>query len=224
MTNTDIVRQFFYELWMEESLETIHHFCAPQVILHGVAKQTMGIAGKKDIAESWFNAFPERKGKILEVEALGKDLASLTWSSISVHENAFCGLAPTNKRVEYYGTCFYLIKEGKIVEYYATSNVTEALVKKGARPFIFSEEKNIDTENISHLKIDGQSLTAREIECISLWLNRYSAKGIALKLKISHRAVEDHFSSIKSKLKIKHSRQLFLKIKEDGLLGCLLNM
>ncbi len=225
MDNRDIVEQFFYELWMKENLEVIPQVCSEQVILHGLVKNTIGAFGKKQIAESWFSAFPKRDAKIIDVKETKKDIVSVKWSSVSVHEKLFCNLMPTNKEVAYHGTCFYLMRESKIIEYYAASNVIEVLVEEGALPLLFLDEKNTKEKKspIPNIKINNQFLTLREIDCISLWLHRYSAKQIATKLKLSHRTIEDYLSNIKCKLGIKNSSQLFFVLKEEGLLDCLLN-
>ncbi len=64
----------------------------------------------------------------------------------------------------------------------------------------------------NRLYFHGINLTHREIECLQLTVNGYSAKAIAKQLKLSPRTVEEYLKNIKFKFDVSTKQQLIQKV------------
>jgi predicted ester cyclase len=88
--------------------------------------------GMKEAAETFRVATPGRHEITLQV-AEG-DLVVSHVVGQGVHEGELLGIPPTNNEVETEGIVIHRIRDGKIVEYWAVSDVARVLQQVGALP------------------------------------------------------------------------------------------
>ncbi len=69
-------------------------------------------------------------------------------------------------------------------------------------------EPELDFENNKPNQFNAELITMREKECLSLIAQGYTMKSAAIKLKISHRTVEQHLRNIKEKYGLHTKNQL----------------
>lgn len=115
----------YIQAWDDQDVEAIGTFLSddnPQYSPEGV----------RDVAEDWFEAFPDLDHEILELAANGEwVLARLQLTG--THEGTFKGIPPTGNQIEITDHVSSRFEDGVLVEHHATADFTSMFRQLGIR-------------------------------------------------------------------------------------------
>jgi steroid delta-isomerase-like uncharacterized protein len=87
----------------------------------------------KQLYASFWSAFPDLSAKIEEIVSEG-DKVAIRVINTGTHKGEFQGIAPTNKKVSFGGRDFVTLRDGKIAEQWAGTDMMELMQQIGAIP------------------------------------------------------------------------------------------
>jgi predicted ester cyclase len=112
----------------------LDQYIADDFVAHNMAVPGASLdrEGMKQVAEFFRQATPGKHEVRLQVAE--DDLVTSLIIGFGTHTGELFGIPPTNKEVETEGIAIHRIRDGKIVEYWAVSDVARVLQQVGALP------------------------------------------------------------------------------------------
>jgi steroid delta-isomerase-like uncharacterized protein len=121
-----IAESYTHRIWNEKDLSAIDDLIHKDAVAHSPLGNFHGQEAMKKIARTWLMGFPDLVVKNIATICEG-DLVVIQWQAEGSHQGEFKGINPTGKQVSYAGVTIYRIKEGKIVEYWAYTDMQHLL-------------------------------------------------------------------------------------------------
>ena len=116
--NSELIRQWFEEVWNQGREETINELCAKEAVGHGQTTDGSDIVGPDHFRQFWQSfrsAFTSIQVEIHRTLDEG-DMAMAQWTLSAKHTGSFLGVAPTGKLITTTGMSLQRFAAGKIVE------------------------------------------------------------------------------------------------------------
>lgn len=134
--NKELIRRMISEIANEANYDLAEEFFAPDYVRHAdplVEESERGPEAFLKTVQGPRQAVPDARIEIEEIIA-EDDLVAFTGTFSGTHEGPFMGIEPTGKEFAIAGTAMHRVKDGKIVETWATWNMLSLLEQLGASP------------------------------------------------------------------------------------------
>jgi steroid delta-isomerase-like uncharacterized protein len=132
--NSELIRQWFEEVWNQGREATIDDLCAKEAVGHGQTHDGSDIVGPGHFKQFWraFRAaFTSVQVEIHRTVEEG-EMVIARWTLTAQHTGPFLGLAPTGKRITATGMSMMHFADGKIVEAWDNWDQLAVMVQLGA--------------------------------------------------------------------------------------------
>ncbi len=144
--NKQVVRQYI-EAFNRQDIERMGELVLPSTNqsfhLPGIPT-SMDWNRAKQLYASFWSAFPDLNAKIEEIVAEG-DKVAIRVINTGTHKGEFQGIPPTNKKVSFGGRDFVTLRDGKIAEQWAGTDMMELMQQIGAIPTSVQSSANNNT-------------------------------------------------------------------------------
>jgi steroid delta-isomerase-like uncharacterized protein len=130
------IAEFTEEIWHKGNLDRLEEFIAPDYIRHTSqyregGRDVIGIDDARKSIAALRTVFPDIHFDADDVLCDG-DKVVARWTCTGTHRGEFRGIAPTGKRVSFTGINIYRLRDGKIVERWASEDAVSLLQQLGA--------------------------------------------------------------------------------------------
>ena len=119
MSNKEIIRRWFEEVWNSGKEETIDELFAADGIAHGLADENdgpiIGPEGYKPLFRNLKDSFPDITVRVEDIIEEGETVAARCVVA-GKHAGSNLGIEATQKNVRFTGMTFVKIKDGQIIE------------------------------------------------------------------------------------------------------------
>lgn len=124
-----VLREYLEGTFARKDPAALDATIAPDAIDHaGVPGQPAGIEGFRLFASVVLGAFPDLE--LVVEDCFGVDeRAAARWTGAATHEGDFLGIAPTGRRVTLRGMDFVRVRDGRITELWAETDVAGVLAQ-----------------------------------------------------------------------------------------------
>jgi steroid delta-isomerase-like uncharacterized protein len=132
--NSELIRQWFEEVWNLGREATIDDLCAKQAIGHGQTHDGSDIVGPGHFKQFWrafrsaFTSVHVEIHRTIEED----DMVIAQWTLTAQHTGQFLGLTPTGKQITATGMSLMHFEDGKIVEAWDNWDQLAVMVQLGA--------------------------------------------------------------------------------------------
>jgi predicted ester cyclase len=116
--NEGIVRRFLDELWSGGELRVADELVDADEVHHLGGEDMSGPEGVKGLVTWLRTAFPDLRIEINELVSDG-DQVAVRWTASGTHRGPFGDLKATGRRVEWTGSDWLRLRDGRIVEVWA---------------------------------------------------------------------------------------------------------
>jgi len=119
--NKTIVRRLYEEVWNDRKVDVVDKLLSPSHALQepNASGSQIGPQVYKTTVKRFHVAIPDLRFTVQEVISEG-DKVVVSWILSGTHRGEFYGIAPTNKKISVEGITIHQIKNGKILESYAS--------------------------------------------------------------------------------------------------------
>jgi steroid delta-isomerase-like uncharacterized protein len=119
--NKTIVRRLYEEVWNDRKVDVVDKLLSPSHALQepNASGSQIGPEVYKTTVTRFLAAVPDLRFTIQDMISEG-DKVVVAWVLSGTHQGEFYGIAPTNKKVSVEGITIHQIKNGKILESYAS--------------------------------------------------------------------------------------------------------
>jgi predicted ester cyclase len=124
MTNEQLMRRWFEEVWNQQRAEAIDEMMIADVIIHGHSPEVRGRDGFKQLHTAFCAALPDIRITPELVFGAG-DLVVAHNHVAGTQRGPLFGIAPLNRRVQFSGTSIARVKNGLFVEAWDQYNFLE---------------------------------------------------------------------------------------------------
>jgi len=116
MTNSDIARRWFDEVWNEGRAETVRELLGPDSVCDSEGGELRGPDAFIDqVQVPFLNAFPDLQTEVVGTTSEGDEVA-VRWRARGTHLGEGFGMPPTGKRVAFRGMTWIRIRDGRMIE------------------------------------------------------------------------------------------------------------
>jgi steroid delta-isomerase-like uncharacterized protein len=132
--NSDLIRQWFKEVWNQGREATIDDLCSPEAVGHGQTPDGSDIVGPDHFRQFWkaFRAaFTSIHVEIHQTIEEG-EMVIARWTIKMQHTGPFLGIAPTAKPITATGMSMMRFVDGKIVEAWDNYDQLALMTQLGA--------------------------------------------------------------------------------------------
>lgn len=138
MTTSEIkslVERATQEVWNSGNLDVLDDVYADDQVRHDPSQPEpiRGLEALKQYIGGFLAAFPDGHITVEDIIVDGDKFAN-RWTFRGTHEGEFAGIPPTGKQVEFTGTSFGRVANGKIVEVWDQADVLGLLEQLGVVP------------------------------------------------------------------------------------------
>jgi len=133
ITNKELVRKFYQEVWNERKAQCVEKYLSPSHALvdpNAIDTKT-GPEAYKEVVTRFMRAFSNLKFEVQEM-VCEKDKVVASWMISGVHSGEYNGMAPTNKKLTVEGISIHQIADGKIMDTYSVWDTLGLMKKVGA--------------------------------------------------------------------------------------------
>jgi len=119
--NKTIVRRLYEEVWNDRKVDVVDKLLSPSHALQepNASGSQIGPQVYKATVTRFLAAVPDLRFTIQDMISEG-DKVVVSWVLSGTHQGEFYGIAPTNKKISVEGITIHQIKNGKILESYAS--------------------------------------------------------------------------------------------------------
>lgn len=119
--NKTIVRRLYEEVWNDRKVDVVDKLLSPSHALQepNASGSQIGPQVYKATVKRFHAAIPDLRFTVQEVISEG-DKVVVAWILSGTHQGDFYGIAPSNKKVSVEGITIHQVKNGKILESYAS--------------------------------------------------------------------------------------------------------
>ena len=132
--NSDLIREWFEEVWNQGREQTIDAMCAKEAVGHGQTHDGSDIIGPDHFKQFWraFRAaFTSIHVEIHQTIEEG-EMAVAQWTITMMHTGPFLGIPPSGKQITAKGMSIQRFVGGKIVEAWDNWDQLGAMAQLGA--------------------------------------------------------------------------------------------
>ena len=116
MTNTDVARRWFEEVWNQKSQQTVHELVGPDSVCDSEGGALRGPDTFIDQAHTpMLAAFPDLHVEVVGTTTEGDEVV-VRWRARGTHLGDGFGMPPTGKRVAFRGMTWIRFRDGKMLE------------------------------------------------------------------------------------------------------------
>ena len=218
-----LIQDYLNITLVNKELDIIDEILTDNTFVSTEFGSSIGKEGVKQNFRDYFEIFSDISIEIVNTftSSSQDNIALYQFKQTATHNGYFKGIPPSGQEVIIDTSFMYRIDENKIVDYHVSADWTSLLKQICpdatfdyneilSRPVLYREDKTICTR-FSELD-STRALSAREVECLALWINGKSAKGIAIILGLSHRTIEFYLSNATKKMDCTNKQQLIDKI------------
>ena len=131
-TGRGILERFF-GAWSDGKADVLDEVLADDAVVHYGDTPNMGREGLKQLAEAFFEAFPDGEVTLGEIVENG-DRVAATWTYTGTHTGTLFGIPPTGKRFRADGMNMERVQDGRIVEHWSVFDQMTAFRQLGLAP------------------------------------------------------------------------------------------
>lgn len=117
-----VAEEYANRIWNKKDLKAIDELLDVKIVIHSLLGDFKGTNAMQKIVQSWLTGFPDLHVDNMAV-VCENDRVFIQWKAHGTHTGAFKGIAPTGRKVNYEGVTIYRINMGKIVEYWAYTDM-----------------------------------------------------------------------------------------------------
>ena len=119
--NKTIVRRLYEEVWNDRKVDVVDKLLSPSHALQepNASGSQIGPQVYKATVKRFHAAIPDLRFTVQEVISEG-DKVVVAWILSGTHQGEFYGIAPSNKKISVEGITIHQVKNGKILESYAS--------------------------------------------------------------------------------------------------------
>ncbi len=130
LTNKELVKKFYQEVWNERKAQCVEKYLSPSHALvdPNATDTKTGPEAYKEVLTRFMRAFSNLKFEVQEMVG-EKDKVVASWAITGVHTGEYNGLPATNKKITVEGISIHQIADGKIMDTYSVWD-TLGLMKK----------------------------------------------------------------------------------------------
>jgi steroid delta-isomerase-like uncharacterized protein len=134
MSNKDLARRFYEEVFNRGDLDAVDELCAQDIVDHEAPPEMpKGIEGVKAFVTMFREAFPDIRATIEDMLEEGDRLA-VRVKYAGTHEGDFMGVPPSGKRFEVDVIDIVRLEDGKAVEHWGVTDNLGLMQQIGAIP------------------------------------------------------------------------------------------
>jgi steroid delta-isomerase-like uncharacterized protein len=131
--NKRLVHRFFNAAWNGGDIDTLRSLVAPDSVDHSPMGTEQGVESFAHVVTSFREAFPDVKLTI-EHEIAEDDRVVHRWRLDGTSRKPFMGIPPTGKPTVFEGTTVVRVRDGKIVERWASMDMLGLMTQLGTIP------------------------------------------------------------------------------------------
>ena len=128
MSNKEILKRFYEEVYVQWNMETSDELLSPDFISHDWPKGYQGAEGFRKYYKAFKNSLPDARYKVKDILADG-DRVAVRWEMTATYTQAFPGIdiPPSGQRVTLKGVAIYRIEDGRLAERWVVSDLYELI-------------------------------------------------------------------------------------------------
>ena len=132
--NSELIRQWFEEVWSQGREATIDELCAKEAVGHGQTPDGSDVIGPEHFKQFWHNFRSAFTGIHVEIHQTIEEceLVMARWTLTMEHTGSFLGIEPTGKAITARGMSVMRFVGGKIVEAWDNWDQLALLTQLGA--------------------------------------------------------------------------------------------
>ena len=122
--------QFAHEFWEQQDVSVIDRYVQPDCVIHTPLTMAYGSMTLQEIAEKWFQAFPDLL--LFFRDTIAEDHRVVCrWRAKGTHLGSFFETQPTHKEISFVGVTICHFKQGMISEYWSLIDIHTILKQLG---------------------------------------------------------------------------------------------
>lgn len=118
-TYPTIAHRWFGEVWNKGDTKVIDELLAPDIVAHGLldanGNEVSNVERFKEFYRGFKATFPDIQVHVENAVSEGSQVVAYC-RVVATHSGEGIGIAATNRRVEFVGTCWFALRDGKIAE------------------------------------------------------------------------------------------------------------
>lgn len=125
MTNEQIVRDFFEEVWNDGQLDRIGEYCSADYAVYflGATEPARGTDMVLLGVQAWHTGFEDWEETVEDLFSDG-DRVVVRWRASGTHTGDFAGVAPTGRHMELAGIDILRLVDGRIADHWSQCDIT----------------------------------------------------------------------------------------------------
>lgn len=131
--NEQLVRRFLEEAYNQGNLAVGDELLAADCVFYAPAP-IRGIAGWKQFATAFLNAFPDDLQVTIDDIFAAGDRVAARWTARGTHKGHLRGVPPSGNLVTWLGIAIYSLSDGKITEVWGLNDALGIMQQIGALP------------------------------------------------------------------------------------------
>jgi steroid delta-isomerase-like uncharacterized protein len=131
--NEALVRRFLEEAYNQGNLAVGDELLAGNCVFYTPAP-IQGIAGWKQFATAFLQAFPDDLQLIIDDMFAAGDKVAARWTARGTHKGPLRGVPPSGNQVTWLGMALYSLSDGKITEVWGLNDALGIMQQIGAIP------------------------------------------------------------------------------------------
>ena len=128
-----LVQRWFDEVWNKRRDESIDELMASQSVGHVEGGTVDGPDGFRKMRAMFLSAIPDVRIDLEDIVADG-DRAAVRWRARGTHSGEGFGIPPTDRPVDFTGSSWFHVRDGKFIEGWDTWNLHGLLGELQAPP------------------------------------------------------------------------------------------
>ena len=132
--NKALIRREYKEVWNQGKLDVMDELYVGDIVCHMPGSPDVhGIDGIKQIANTFYTAFPDMQYIIEDMVAEG-DKVAVRWTLTGIHKGELMGIPPSGVQVTFKGSSIIRFTGGKVVEIWSGFDASVMWQQLGVSP------------------------------------------------------------------------------------------